>query len=283
MQVKNLFAAQFAKSAQASNKSQFEVRFNAVQRGLLNQMNEKIAKAEDDGTQKEIAELQKKRDKLFDKADTLRNLQSDIKTNALRFLDIRDMATSAVSAADADEDSSLSEDEVTALNAVIAELKTEVSKLKFSHNYTEFTDGNLANRMRQTMAELDELTAVTGTIDASGSGSPSNDNRAILDKLTSIASQSNTYADSSTVLVGSLNTLITSATKTAYSFEADLADLTLVRINEKEEEVANIQTQYGNLIRSISLAFEVQSGLGDALAASLNYQPDKGSILNIFT
>ncbi len=282
MDIKNTFAKQFGEIAQRSNKAGFEVRFNAVQRGLLGQMNEKISEVNQNSVEREVARLQKKRDDLVAKSDDMRNLQFDMKTNALRFLEIRDAANAAVTAADADEDGSLSDEEVVALNSSIAEIKEEVFKLKFTYQYPEFSDSNLANRMRQQIVELEELTAVNGVVDDDVE-TGTNDNRAILGKLEDIGNQSNIFADTATVLVGSLNQLIIDSNKKAFDVEADVANLTTGELARREDEISEIQTRYGNLIRSISLAFEVQSGYADALAAGTQYEPEKGSILNIFT
>lgn len=283
MQIKNQFAKHFAKIGQSANRAEFEVRFNQVQRGLLKQLNEKKAKIVDNGVEHDVARLQKERDKLFDRAQRLRDLQTDMKTNALRFLDIRDAAQKAVNAADEDENATLSADEVTALNKSIASIAEDVAKLKFTTASPEFTDGNLANRLRQEVATLQGLTAVEGTIDAEGSGSPSNDNRSILDTLESIVSRAENYAESATVLVGGLNQVIVDTDKQAYALEADLAELTAVEVAKQKDAIADLDIRYGNLIRSISLAFEVQSGLGDMLAAGTQFEAPKGSILNIFT
>lgn len=283
MQIKNTFAQQFAEAAQAANKAQFEVRFNAVQRGLVNQMNNEIEKVTNDGTDRKIAEVQKKRDKLFDRADNLRELQNDIRTNAFRFLEISDKANQAIAAADADEDGNLSDDEREALNAAIAGIKEEVYKIKISHNYGgEVNDGNLGNMLRGAFNALENLTATTGVIDEEGTTPTTNDNRAILDTLSDISTRANNYAESSSYLNENLNQLVTDATTKAYDLEADLSKLTLVELEKKQTEIDDINNRYSTLIKSISLAFEVQSGLGDALAAGTTYEPEAGSILNIF-
>lgn len=282
MNIKDTFAQQFARISQASNKAAFEVRFDSVQRGLLRQMNEKITDVNKSGVERQVEQLQKKRDGLVEKANNLRDLQNDMKTNALRFLEIRDKADAAIASADTDEDGSLSDDEVAALNVQIQDIAAEIAKLKFTHQHTEFTDGNLANRMRQQSVALSELTATTGVID--GEDDPkTNDNRTILAKLDLISTQANDFADSSTILVGSINQLIVDADKAAYDAEADVATLTAGELSRREESIADIETRYGNLIRSISLAFEVQSGLGDMLVTGNRFKPEKGSILNIFT
>jgi hypothetical protein len=282
MDIKNTFAHQFMKSAQAASKSAFEVRFNSIQRGLLGQMNKKIEALNQSGVEREVEELQKHRDDLANKSNTLRDLQSDIRTNALRFLEIRDRADEILAAVDTDEDDNLTDEDVAAINAAVAELSENISKLKFTHQYTEFTDGNLANRMRVNAHELSGYTAETGTVDSEGAPA-TNDNRAILDSLALISAQAGDYADSSTILVGSLNQLITDTDTRAYDTEADLAQLTAGELASRVEQAEELKIRYGNLIRSISLTFEVQSSFADSLLQGGSFEPPKGSILNIFS
>lgn len=283
MQVKETFAQQFAQIGQASNKAQFEIRFNAVQRGLVGQLNKEIQNVSSDETQRSIIQLQSKRDTLSERSEELRSIQTDLRTNSLRFLEITDKANIAVTAADADGNATLSDDELSALNIAIDEIKQDIFNLKLSHEFVGITDGNLGNILRGDILALESLTGTAGTIDAEGTETPTNDNRAILDALTSLATKATTFAESSTILVGGLNQLVTDTTKKAFDLEADLANLTLVELQKQEEEVANLETRYGNLIRSISLAFEVQSGLGDLLATGGRFEPEPGSILNIFS
>ncbi len=285
MQVKGTeFAKQFAEIGQASNRAAFEVRFNQVQRGLLQQLEREAAKVqENSGIERDIARLEKERDNLVTRTNNLQDLQFDITSNANRFLDIRDAATNAINAADADGNATLSADEVSALNTAIAEIKEEVFKLTLTATIPEFTDGNLANRLRQELATLESLTAVEGVIDAEGTDPATNDNRAILTTLQSISTRANNYSESSTILVGGLNQVIIDSNKQAFDIEADLANLTAVELRRQEEEILELENRYTNLIRSISLAFEVQSGLGDMLAAGTEFDAPTGSILNIFS
>tara|TARA_R110001606_G_scaffold276590_1_gene424741 strand:+ start:21793 stop:22644 length:852 start_codon:yes stop_codon:yes gene_type:complete len=279
----NQFAKQFAKIGQNLNKAAFETRFNSVQRGLLQQRDREITKVTSDGTERKVAELQKKRDALFDKAERLVSIQAELKTNALRFLELRDTASTAIINADADDNQTLSEDEAAALNATVSALKEEIYKLNQTTQIPGITDGNLANRMRAELEILESFTAVAGPIDAEGSGSPTNDNRNFIDALNTIAVRSENYANSTTTLVGGINQVITDANKKAYSTEADLAQLTAGELAAKEIEINDIENRYSTLIKMISLAFEVNSTLADGLAQGTDFKAPRGSILNLFS
>lgn len=283
MDVKNTFAGQFAQISQAANKAEFEVRFGQIQNGLLQQQNAEVEKVRENGIEREIAALQSKRDDLVDREEELRGLKSDLETNASRFQVIQLKASEAIAAADADEDGTLSEEEATALNAAAKEIFDEIYKIKLAHTFPNFTDGNLGNFMRQEALALDGLTAVSGTIDAEGSGSPTNDNRNLLDTLTTISNRSETYAETTTTLYQGLTQLIVDVSAKTLDLEFELSDMTSRGIEDQLGQIEDIENRYGNLIRSISLAFEVQSGLADALVTGTQFEPPRGSILNIFS
>lgn len=283
MDVKNTFAGQFSRISQAANKAEFEVRFGQIQNGLLRQQNGEIEKVRGNGIEREIATLQSKRDNLLDKQDELRSLRSDLETNASRFQVIQLRANEAITAADADGNGILSEDEATALNVAAKDIFEEIFKLKLSHNFSNFTDGNLANFMRQEGVSLDGLTAVAGTLDAEGTDPATNENRSLLDALSTISGRAATYAETTTGLYQGLTQVVVDLSSKTFELEFELSDLTSEGIEEQLGQIEDIENRYGNLIRSISLAFEVQSGLADALVAGTQFEPPRGSILNIFS
>lgn len=273
----------FSKLQQALSKSGFEARFSSVQRGLLQQMQNEKQKVIDDGDEQKVAALQKKRDAIFAKVDTLRDTLTQLQTNSYRLLDVNDMANSAVNAANEDGNDELSADEAAALNTAKDKILDELYKIHgFSPN-DGLTDGNIANRFRQIAETLSSFTAVAGPVDPSGTETPTNDNRALMDALSSLAERAATDAESTSYLVEGTNSLIVATNKKAYDTEADLAELTSASLARKQGELDDIEVRYSNLIRTISLAFEVQSGLGDMLAQGNVYKPEKGSILNMFT
>lgn len=283
MDIKNTFAGQFAQISQAANKAEFEVRFGQIQNGLLRQQNAEIEVVRDNGIEREIATLQGKRDDLLDRQEELRGLQRDLETNASRFQLLQVKANEAIAAADEDGNGTLSEDEATALNAAAKDIFAEIYKLKLSHTFPEFTDGNLGNFMRQEALALDGLTAVAGTLDAEGTDPATNDNRLILDALSTISGRASTYAETTTTLYQGLTQVIVDISTQAFDLDFELSDLTSAGIEEQLGKIEDIENRYGNLIRSISLAFEVQSGIADALVAGTQFEPERGSILNIFS
>ena len=274
----------FGRVQQTLNKVGFDVAFDSIERGLLKQMNKKINEVNKDSITRDVERLEKKRNGLVEKSDKLRDLQFDMETNSYRFLKVRDIGMSALGYADINQDNefdtSLSAEQVSTINAQVDLLAGEISNLKFTYKTPEFSDGNLANKIRQQLADLQQYSLTAGTVDAEGAAS-TNDNRSFLTKLSELVGQASTYSESSALLVGSINQLIIDTDSRAYDVEADVANLTAGELARRESDIEDLEIRYGNLIRSISLLFEVNSSLADMLVTGTDYKPDKGSILNI--
>ena len=84
-------------------------------------------------------------------------------------------------------------------------------------------------------------------------------------------------------LLGSDSGFAVRIQKKSYEHEANLMQYTSVELAKKSNEIVQLKIRYGNLLKAISISFEVGSGLGDALANSINPQNAKGSILNLFS
>jgi len=274
---------QLAKANQALQKAAFESRFDTIQRGLLTQLNKEIEKVQENGAEREIETLQKKRDNLFKRIDDLKQVQFDLQSNSYRLLEVHEDASDAVTAANADGNDTLSEDEATALNTAKDELIAKLRKLHSFGSETGITDGFIANRFRAYAETLEGLTATSGAIDPEGTTPATNQNRELIDALTTLSTNAANDAESTSYLFAQTGRLIVDTQKAAYDKEADLAELTATRLAQKQEEIENLEIRYTNLIRSISLAFEVQSGITDALVTGTEFKPEKGSILNLFT
>lgn len=275
------FATQYSKVAQASTKAAFENRFNTIQRGILNRQDKEIEKVANDGTGQRLAALQKERDRLADTIPKVKDYQFILNTNANRFIEIAEASKSAA-AVDADANDSLSADEVATLNAARDAVAENIRRLQ-SVYFEGVQDGNIVLRMRQDADRLEALTAVTGVVDAPGTEPATNSNRELIDLMTEIQSRSVTFASTTNTLVESANDMIIDIQKSLFDKESNLAEQTVLEIAKKTEEIDGIKERYAFLLRSISLSFEVQSGLGDLLATGTQPPPEKGSILNLFT
>lgn len=277
----NVFAQQFARISQASNKAEFEVRFNTIQRGLLTQLDQKKQAVRDNGIEQDIASLQARRDKLLDRADDAQKLQFKLQSNTNRMIGVAELANNTAGV-DAEGTETLTQEQADTVNAAIATLVSQIRSMVTITPDNPFSDTSYTNMLRHEALDIEGLTAVAGPIDAEGVDPATNNNRDILARLTTLGQRTATYAESASYLVENTNNLIVDLNSRAYGLEADLTNLTTVAIAEQQGEIEDLELQYGNLIRSISLAFEVTSGLADALAAGTDFKPEKGSVLNMF-
>jgi hypothetical protein len=274
-------ASQFAKVSQASTKAAFETRFNSIQRGILKRQDKEIEVAVEDGTGQRLAALQKERDKLADSVPEIRDYQFSLNSNANRFLEVAESAMAA-SGVDSDLNDVLSDEEVATLNAARDEIAENIRRLEQLY-FPGVQDGNIVQRMRQDADRLDALTAVAGVVDPQGTTPATNENRELIDLMTEIQTRAVTFASSTNTLVETANEMIIDIQRNLFDQESRLAENTVLEIAKKTEAIDDIKARYGFLLKSISLSFEVQSGLADLLAAGTQPPPEKGSVLNLFT
>ncbi len=280
----NPFAAAFSKIGQAATRVAFETRFHAIQNGMLRRLNKEIEAVTDDGTAQRIAALQKERDGIAETVPKIRRYNFGLITNRERFLEIRDDANGAVGAATSDGDAdNFSAVEADNFNAAAEAVIEKIRNLKMLY-YPGISDGGLVQRLAQEAEELEAYTAVSGVVDATGTDPMTNDNRNMLDLLDDISGHALIYSNSTNTLVGAASDMIIDYEAGLYGIEADMAEISAVELDKKEQQVEDLKMRYGNLLRAISLSFEVTSGYADYLADGVSPPPpEKGSILNLFT
>jgi len=279
--VDEIFLRTYSQVRQAQTKAAFEVRFNAIQKGVTERINKEIDKVNSDNPIRELEALDKRRQEMTVELELARAYKFGLETNSYRFLEINSDANAAVAAADADENSTFSADEVTALNEAKDQLAEKIRNL-LQLQFPGFTDGNMIQRIRQDADTLDTLTAVEGVLDPEGTDPVTNDNRTLIDLMTEVSTRALTYSESTDTLVGAVNELIIDGNTELFDIEADATRITLVDVEKKTAEIDAIKTKYATLLEAIALSFEVTSGLGDMLSESLDRRPDKTSILNLF-
>ncbi len=279
----SFFASAFSAISQAASRASFEQRFNVIQNGMIGQINKEIDKITDDGTERRLAEIQKKRDELVDYLIKAEDYRFGLETNKFRLWEVSLDATDAVSAAEADGDtSSFTADEAANLNEAKDFIVEKIRNLRFLYFPGEISDSTLTNLARQDANSLEALTAVAGTVDAEGTDPTTNDNRPLIDLMNTVATRAANLSESIDTLVGGVNQLIIDGQTEMYGLEADLAEISAVELARKTEEIEAVKAKYANLLNAISLSFEVNSTVGDMLVTGTTPAPDRTSILNLF-
>ena len=279
----SIFASAFSAISQAASRASFEQRFNVIQNGMIGQINKEIDKITDDGTERRLAAIQKKRDELVEHLIKAEDYRFGLETNKFRLWESSLDATDAASAAESDGDtSSFTADEAANLNEAKTFLVEKIRNLRFLYFPSEFSDSTFVNLARQDANALEALTAEAGTVDAEGTDPTTNDNRPLLDLMNTVATRAANLSESIDTLVGGVNQLIIDGQTKMYGLEADLAEISAVELARKTEEIEAVKAKYATLLNVISLSFEVNSTLGDMLVTGTTPPPDRTSILNLF-
>ena len=145
-------------------------------------------------------------------------------------------------------------------------------------------DSNIIEKLTDLVDELNGLTAVAGVVDAEGSGSLSNNNRALLDKLAEAQIRVDVGAVVTQNTAHVTSGLILRFQKKILAIDAEFIGISTVDAQRRTQEIADLRIESANLLRAISISFEVSASFTDFIARSLSpRQVPPGSVLNLFT
>ncbi len=250
---------------------------------MITRLNKEIDDVVNDGTERKLAALQDRRDEIATYIGQAQEYLFGLETNKLRMFEISLDSSDALSAAEADGDlASFTADEAANLNEAKSFLIEKMHSLRYLYFPGDISDSTFVNQIQQDAQSLEGLTAVAGTVDAEGTDPTTNDNRPLVDLLGEVSNRAYGLTESLDTLMGAVNQLIIDGEKEMYSLEADLAEITAVELDRKTQEIEELKAKYGNLLKAISLSFEVSSSIGDMLVTGTTPAPDKTSILNLF-
>jgi hypothetical protein len=273
-------------NSQASEVA-FNIRFNQMQNTVIERINKESAKiANIDGNQRELDSLNKTIADLSRRRETVVAFAFANESNDDRFADVVTASTATLtsfSLGDADVNN-LSAAEKTAFEANRLVIYSVAERLvELSH--PDFVDGNNVTSLRSDIDSLLALTPVEGPIDSTGASPTTNDNLAISELLSRIASTAGAARDTS-------RTLQVLAVKTIRSIDAKLGDVanqrtevSVFRAGQIEFELQTLRSKYANFLRSVELAFDTSKQANNALANALDTDrdPPVGSILSILS
>lgn len=265
----------------------FNIQFNNLQNTVLDRINKETQEiANVEGNQRELDELNKVISKLVEHRKTVVAFAYTNESNDDRFEDIASKATSALaffSLGDADV-SNLSESEKSTYETNLASI-VDVSDLLVELSHPDIIDGNNVTRLRSQIDALRELTPEVGAIDDEGTDPATNDNLAIKELLSEIATSAGVAAESSATLQVLAAKTIQSIDLKLREADKDRLEVSVLRTGEIEYELQVMRSKYATLLRSIELSFETSAQATDALANALDIgkEPELGSILSILS
>ena len=271
--------------AQAVARPAFELRFNQVQNSIIRRANDQIDKInEDTDNTRVVAKLEKDRNELMDDVPRLRTFLFGNEANQNRLLDLSTVVRSATAKfSEVDDDTNLTDAEASDISALKDQIVERLEGL-FVIKHAGIQDSNIIEKLTDLVDELNGLTAVAGVVDEEGSGSPSNKNRALLDKLAEAQIRVDVGAEVTQNTAHVTNQVILKFQKKILAIDAEFIGISTVDAQRRIREIADLRTESANLLRAISISFEVSASFTDFMARSLSpRQVPPGSVLNLFT
>lgn len=270
---------------QATGRPNFELSFNQLQNTVIRRINDQIEKVnQDSDNTRVVAKLEKDRNELVDEIPQLRTFLFGNEANMHRLLDLSPFVTSATAKfSEVDDDTNLTAAEASDINSLKDQIVERLEGL-FVIKHPGIADADIIEKLKDLVADLNGLTAVAGVVDAEGSGSPSNDNRSLLDKFAEAQIRVDVGAEVTQNTAFVSNGLILNFQKKVLEIDSQLIGISTVDAQRRSEEIADLRTQNANLLRAISISFEASASFTDFIAQSLSpQQVPPGSVLNLFT
>lgn len=274
-----------SKLAAGSFRLGMETSFQSIQTTAIKRMNDEIDKViANDDTPRKLANLEREYRVLEKNKVTIDAFAFDTQSNLLRLVRMNSDVSDAIAAfSDVDDETNLTADEVATLTAKRDALISDTQALLLTV-HSDISTPFIIRDVKNYLTTLKDINPVVGVVDPAGTTTPTNDNRSILDTLTTFSgllSTAQTVADTTaeTAFNMSLDTQAVLASKLS-----DMSELSDVELQKRQDEIDTIKTKYGNMLRSISLSFEARAQSLEKMTGALGEQEiPLGSIMNLFT
>ncbi|PIW30320.1 MAG: hypothetical protein COW30_02590 [Rhodospirillales bacterium CG15_BIG_FIL_POST_REV_8_21_14_020_66_15] len=269
------FAYTFANTALNGQRVQFELQFNLLQNSLIKRFNDKVETISQtpSSVQHKIDALTKRSQALVDSLPVLQEYRQGQTNTGGALEGIFDEIT--VLFQTFNSDGTVDADEVAAFEAQRDIVADKINNLYiFSH--PDLNDADVIKNLKADVTSIRSLTLVEGTL------TPDND--AVTNFLSSLQTE---VSIAITVNQNTVSTTLDLEQKIQAEFanvDIDLLKLTSEEQARRAEKINAAEVQLGNLLRAISLSFEINSGLSEALANRLKpFTPPPGSAVNIIS
>jgi len=269
------FSFSLANATLATQRIQFELQFNSLQNSLISRFNDEVQDITETprSLQREIDTLAARSERLVNSLEPVQNFRQGIINTQGALATVFDEITTLFNTFN--QDATVSAEEVAAFEAQREVVADKIESLYvFSH--PDINNTGTIQRLKDDVSDIRALTLTVGNL------TPDND--ATTEALSSLQSETSTAI----TVMGNLNS-------TALDFEqriqsdflqtdSQILCITSEETDRREVEVANAEAELGNLLRVISISFEVGSGLAQTITNNLRpATPPAGSIVNIFS
>ncbi len=268
------FAYTFADTALRNQRSAFELQFNLLQNSLIRQHNDKITEISTTSStlQRKIDDLTARQKSLIDSLPALQEYRQGNLNNAGALETIFDEVTTLFETFNGD--ATVDADEVAAFQEQRDYVVERMERLYvFAH--PDINDAQVIKRLKDDIDEIRALELTPGAL---------TDNSTVTDRLGALQTE---VSVAITVSQSTASTSLDLEQQIQAKFadtEADLYKLTTEEQARREDEIATAETNLGNLLRAISISFEISAGLSEALTSRLKpMTPPAGSAVNIIS
>lgn len=268
------FAYTFANTALRNQRAGFELQFNLLQNALIGRHNEKVSDISTTSStlERRITDLSERQQSLVDSLPALQDFRQGNLNNAGALEAIFDEITLLFESFNGD--ATVDAAEVEAFEAQRDVVADKIERLYvFSH--PDINDAQVIKRLKEDVDAIRSLTVTAGAL---------TDNSAVSDSLTALQTEVSVAITVSQQTASTTLGVEQRIQKQFATVEAELFGLTAEEKARREDEIASAEADLGNLLRAISISFEISSGLSDALASRLKpLTPPPGSAVNIIS
>ncbi len=268
------FAFTLANSALNAQKVQFELQFNKLQNSLITRHNEKIEKLSSTpaSTRHRIEDLSKRQRKLVETLPALADFRQGALNNKGALEKVFDEIT--VLFQTFNQDATVDADEVAAFEAQRDALADRVENL-WVYTHDDIKDGNVVQYLKEDVATIRGLQITAGPLTA---------NSDVSDALSALQSEVNVAINVTQNTASTALDMEQNIESKFANLDSKLLELTSEEQARRQAEIEKAETSLGNLLRTISLSFEISSSLGQALTSRLRpLAPPPGSAVNIIS
>lgn len=285
MSLFNPLATALSRAFGANARPSMELAFSQLQNTLIRRLNTEIEKVNDlSGDNAKMLELRRVNKKFSEQLAPLGQYIFDNQSNMGKLDELSVMVSDLGAIFGSDGDAA----DVTAQEAADFVAKRDEVVAKIGTLYV-LSHPDVANmgRIRDLLDQVDTLQAMVpdvGPVDPAGTTNPNN-NRVIADFVTELANKVSVAYTVSEETVYMANQMYQIATEKVYQSQADMMQLSQVDQAQRVQEIDNLKVEYANLLKALSLSYEVSLYYSENLSNQLNgvNRPPSGSVLNMFS
>jgi len=269
--------------SEANFRFGFEHQFTQIQDTTVKRINSEIDKViRNDDTPRRLAALEREYGTLEKNKALIDDFSFDLRANQGRLSDMQTKVTDAIAAfSSVDDDTNLTADEIIDLNAKRDELILDTSAL-ISSVHPDISTPFVIRDIKNMYETLKAMSPVEGVVDASGAPA-TNGNRQILDDLTTLSGLLDTAYNVTTTTSENATDITLSISSSMAEKFSDMTQLSNVELTRRENEIEDIKSKYGNILRVISLSFEARINyLEQTNKALQGWEVQPGSVMNLF-